>query len=121
MVLILAGYNLLGAVASVQRYTVLSSLPLSLPPACLLAAKAAWAVALGALAWGLWQQREWARRGTLAALTVYVAVGWAERLLLARSDYARVSLPFFLALHAAWLLLVWVTLLRRKVRQGFSA
>ena len=121
MVLILAGYNLLGAVSSGQRYTVLGPLPLSLPPALLLAAKAAWAVGLGALAWGLWRQRAWARRGALAALTVYVALGWTERLLFARSDYARVSQPFFLALHAAWLLFVWVTLLRRKVRQGFSA
>jgi hypothetical protein len=120
-VLILAAYNLLGAVASAQRYTVLNELPLSLPAAYLIAAAGVWAVAFGALAMGLWRLREWARRGTLAAAGLYVALGWVERLVLARSDYARESAPFFLALHALGLLLVAVILLRPEVRQRFSA
>jgi hypothetical protein len=119
--LLLAAYHLLGAVSSAQRYTVLSTLPLSLPPAYLLASNAVWALVFGLLGWGLWRLREWARRGTLAAVSAYVALGWLERLVWARSDYARTSVPFFLALHAAWLLLVWVALLRRRVRQNFSA
>jgi hypothetical protein len=117
----LSAFNLLGAVSAGQRYTVLSQLPLSLPAAYLLASSAVWAVVFGALAVGLWRLREWARRGMLAAATLYVAVGWAERLLFARSDYARESLPFLLMFQAAWLLLVWGILLRRGARQSFSA
>jgi hypothetical protein len=120
-VLALAAYNLLGAVAALQRYTVLSALPLGLPAAYLIGSSAAWAFALAPLGVGLWRLKEWARRGVLAALTVYVALGWGERLLLARSDYAQVSAPFFLVFQAAWLLLVWLVLLRRRTRQHFSA
>jgi hypothetical protein len=121
VVLILAAYNLLGAVSSGQRYTVLGALPLSLPAAYLIAAGAVWAVVFGALGAGLWRLREWARRGTLAAATAYVALNWVERLVFARSDYARDSAPYFLVLHAGWLLLVALILLRRQARQTFSA
>lgn len=120
-VLILAAYNLLGAVASTQRYTVLSALPLSLPPAYLIAAGAGWSVVFGALAVGLWRLRAWARWGTLVAAALYVGLGVVERLVFARADYARESAPYFLALHTAWLLWVAWTLLRRKARRSFSA
>ncbi len=119
--LLLAVFQGLGALAALQRYTVLSQLPLSLPAAYLVVSSALWAVVGGALAVGLWRLREWARRGTLAAGTLYVAVSWLERLLVAQSDYAQVSAPFFLAFQALWLLLLWLTLLRRGVRQSFSA
>ena len=121
MVLILGAYNLLGAVSSAQRYTVLNTLPLSLPPAYLIAAGAVWAVVFGALTVGLWRLRDWARRGTLAAAALYVAVNWVERLAFARSDFARESVPFFVGLHAAWLVLVAWILLRRRARQSFTA
>jgi hypothetical protein len=121
LVLILAAYNLLGAVTSWQRYTVLRELPLDLPAAYLLAAGAVWAGVWGALAAGLWRLRAWAWRGTLAAAVLYSALSWGERLAFARTDYARSSAPFFLALHAVWLLLVALTLLRTKARRSFSA
>lgn len=117
----LAGYNLLGTLAALQRYTVLSDLPLNLLPTYLAGSSAAWALVLGTLAVGLWRLKTWARRGTLAAATVYVAVGWGERWLLARSEYAEVSAPFFVAFQAAWLVVVWLVLLRRRARQSFSA
>jgi hypothetical protein len=121
LVLLLSVFNLLGAISAAQRYTVLSQLPLSLPAAYLLLKSLVWAVVFAALAVGLWRLREWARRGTLAAASLYVALGWAERLLFAQSDYARTSLPFFLVFQSLWLLWVWVTLLRRSARQRFSA
>jgi hypothetical protein len=120
-VLGLAAYNLLGALSAIQRYTVLSALPLGLPAAYLLASSAVWAALLGTLVAGLWRLKEWARRGTLLALTLYVALGWLERLLLARSEFAEVSAPFVVAFQGAWLLLVWLALLRRSARQSFSA
>lgn len=117
----LAAYNLLGAVAGWRRYTVLAALPLSLPPAYLIVASAVWGVVFGLLALGLWRLRQWARWGTLVALPLYLAQGWVERLVFARSDYAAESAPFFAALHAAALLLVAFILLRRKAGQSFSA
>ena len=62
-----------GAVSGLGRYTWLSRLPLSLPPAYLVVANAAWAVAFGLLAVGLWRLKHWARLGTLAALLIAVA------------------------------------------------
>ena len=117
----LSAYNLLGAVSSWQRYTVLAALPLSLPPAYLIVTGAVWTVVLGALAVGLWRLRQWARWGTLAALPLYVAQGWVQRLVFARSDFAAESAPFYAGLHAAGLLLAAIILLRRRARQSFSA
>jgi hypothetical protein len=120
-VLSLAAYNLLGAFAAGQRLALLAELPLDLPAAYLVASAAAWAAAFGSLGVGLWRLREWARRGTLVAAVLYVALSWVERLAFARTDYARASAPFFLALHAAWLLWVGLTLLRPRARRRFSA
>jgi uncharacterized membrane protein (DUF2068 family) len=117
----LSAYNLLGAISSWQRYTVLRALPLSLPPAYLIAAGAVWALAFGALAVGLWRLRRWAQWGTLAALGLYLSLGWVERLVFARSDYALESVPFYMGVQAAWLALVAFTLYRRRARQSFSA
>ena len=117
----LSAYNLLGAISSWQRYTVLRALPLSLPPAYLIAAGAVWALAFGALAVGLWRLRRWAQWGTLAALGAYLGLGWVERLVFARSDYAAVSAPFFLAVQAGGLALAAFILYRRRARQCFSA
>jgi hypothetical protein len=120
-VLLLAGFNLLGAVSGLRRYTMLAELPLSLPPAYLIASSAVWAVVFGLLAAGLWRLRDWARRGLLAAATVYLGLAWVERLFFGRSDYARETIPFHLALHALLLAIIWVTLLRPGVRRSFSS
>lgn len=119
--LILAAFSLLGAIGGLRRYTLLVELAPSLPVPYLIGSRAVWAVVFGGLGVGLWRLREWARRGLLAATLVYLAVAWAERLGFARSDFARTSLPFHLALHALTLAFVWWTLLRRGVRQRFSA
>src|SRR5690348_10866051 len=96
---VLAGYNLIGAVNAVQRYTVLRDLPLSVSPAYLLVSSAVWAVAFALFGGGLWRLREWARRGALPLLALYLAQGWFNRLVLAQSDYARTSAPYHLGLH----------------------
>jgi hypothetical protein len=97
-----------------------SRLPLTLPPAYLIATSALWAVIFGGLAVGLWRLREWARRGTLVALALYLALGWVERLVFGRSDYSRVTMPFYAAAHLLSLTLVWTVLLARRVRRRFS-
>lgn len=116
----LAAINLLGVISSVRRYTVLSRLPLSLPAGALVASAAVWAVAFGLLAVGLWRLKQWARRGTLVAFTVYLAQIWVERLVFGQSDYLRVTTPFYAMLHVLTLAVVWGILLRRPVRRAFS-
>jgi len=120
-VLCLSLFNVLGVVSGIQRYAFLSQLPLSLPPVYRLGSRAVWSVAFGGLAVGLWRLKQWSRVGTLAAFTLYVAQSWFDRFFFSRSDFARETIPFSLALTAIGLVLVWGILLRRKVRQSFSA
>ena len=121
LVLSLAVFNLISAISVVQAYTVLVGLELALPPWLLAAASTLWTVVFGALAAGLWRLKQWARLGTMAAVTLYLAQIWAERLFFGRSDYARVSTPFYAGVHLLLLLLVWGVLSRGKVRRAFSA
>ncbi len=120
-VLLLGAFRLIGAVSALRAYDLLGQLPSSLPPAVLLVGNAVWAVVFIALGLGLWRLKMWARRGLLAAATLYLAQHWLERLLFARSDYARATIPFDLVLDGLSLALVWGALLRRRVRQCFSA
>jgi hypothetical protein len=120
LVLGLAAYNALGAYAAIQGYTVLRELPLSLPPAYLVGRGAVWALVFAVLSAGLWRLKHWGRLGTPSALSIYLALGWVERLVFAGSDYARSSALFFLALHGVCLAVVWAWLLRRPIRQSFT-
>jgi uncharacterized membrane protein (DUF2068 family) len=116
----IAAFNALGLVSGVRRYTVLSSLPLSLPPVVPIASSAIWAAIFVMLAFGLWRLKHWSRWGTLAAVTLYLAQFWIERLAFGQSDYARMTLWFYVGLDAGIILFVWGGLLRPKVRQAFS-
>ena len=120
LVLCIAAFNALGLVSGVRRYTVLSRLPLSLPPAVPIVSAAFWAAAFGLLAIGLWRLKRWARWGTLAAVTLYLAQFWIERVLFGQSDYIRMTTWFYVGLDTVALVFVWGSLLRPKVRQSFS-
>ena len=120
-VLCLAAFNLLGAVSGLQRYAFLSHLLLSLPLPYRIGSRMVWSAGFGALTVGLWRLRQWGRVGTLAAFSLYAAQGWFDRLVFSRSDYARETIPFSLMLTVIGLAWVWGVLLRRKVRQSFSA
>jgi hypothetical protein len=119
-VLCIAVYNAAGAMAAIQGYTVLDTLPLRLPPAYFVARNALWMAVFAALALGLWRLWRWARRATPVAFGLYLALGWVERLVFAQSDYARASVPCFLLLEGVALALVWLVLGRRQTRQAFS-
>src|SRR5436190_16373101 len=88
LVFSMAVFNLVSVIGVVQAYTVLAGLGLALPPWVLAAASGIWTIVFCALAVGLWRLKQWARVGTMAALTVYLAQIWAERLFFGRSDYA---------------------------------
>src|SRR5438045_2527276 len=98
LVLSLASFNLLSLTSGLRRYTVLRNLPLSLPPAVPIASAAFWMVVFALLAAGLWRLQHWARWGTLAAVTLYLAQVWIELLVFGQSDYIRTSAWFYVVL-----------------------
>ncbi len=116
----LAGFNLLGAVSGFQRYAFLRGLPLSVPPVYLIVSDSVWALVFAGLGVGLWRLKHWGRVGTLVAFSLYVAQSWFDRLMLSRSDFARVTIPWALGMSAISLALVWGILLRRAVKRNFS-
>ena len=117
----LAAFNLLGVVSGIQQFAFWRSLPLSVSPVYLILARAFWAATFSAAGVGLWRLRHWGWTLALAASSVYAAHGWFERLVLARSEFARVTLPWALGVTAVSLALVWGILWRAKVRRSFSA
>ena len=119
-VLLIGVFNALGLAGGVRRYTVLASLPLRLPPAVPIVSAAFWTAAFGLLAVGLWRMQRWARWGTLAAVTLYLAQAWIEQLVFGQSDYLRTTTWFYAWLEAVLLVYVWVSLLRPGIRQLFS-
>lgn len=121
LVFCIAAISVLGLASGIRRYTILSRLPLSLPPAVSIAGNAIWAAVFGLLVLGLWRLKPWARWGTLAAVTIYLAQYWIERLVFGQSDYIRVTTWFYVGLDAVILVLVWGSLLRPKVRRAFSS
>jgi hypothetical protein len=120
LVLCIAAFNALGVISGIRRYTVLSRLPLSLPPVVPIASSAVWAVVFALLAFGLWRLKRWARRGTLAAVTLYLAQFWIERLAFGQTDYIQTTIWYYVGLDAVILLVVWGGLLRSKVRRAFA-
>ena len=115
----LSAFNLLGAVSGIQRYTFLTSLPLSAPPLYLILTRALWGLAFAALGVGLWRLKHWGRVGTLVVFSLYVLHGWFNRLAFARSDFSRVNMAWAWGVSLVSLALVWGILMRRKVRQSF--
>ena len=116
-----AAFNLLGVVTGVQRYTVLRDLPLSVSPLYLLGSRAVWTLAFAGVGWALWRQWAWARPAVLAALALYLAQGWFDRLVLARADAPALAWPYHLVLHLIGLVLVAALLWRRPHPRAFSA
>ena len=120
LVLCIAVLNALGLVSGIRRYTVLNSLPLRLPPVVFIASATVYAAVFALLSVGLWRLKSWARWGTLAAISLYLAQFWFERLVFGQSDYIRTTIWFYVVLDVIILLVVWGSLLRPKVWQSFS-
>ena len=120
LVLLMGVFNAFGLAEGVRRYTVLAGLPLRLSPAVIIVSAAFWAAAFGWLAWGLWRLKGWARWGTVAAVTLYLAQAWIQQLIFGQSDYLRTTAWFYAGLDAGLLVVVGVCLLRPGIRQSFS-
>lgn len=92
--------------------------PFALPAR--LALSIVWALALIAVAVGLWIGLGLARRAALFALPVYIAFGAAWSIVFARGDYERGRASFLIGLSAIAILLVAWILTRDRVRTYFE-
>ncbi|UYN91670.1 MAG: hypothetical protein KIT70_09960 [Anaerolineales bacterium] len=82
LVLMFTGLQILRVWAAMRSWDVLTSLPLQVPPAYLLASGALWAALGGGLLYGLALRKAWAPRLARWAGLAYAAFFWADRLLL---------------------------------------
>ncbi len=92
------GY-LLQSGQALSRYTLYSSLPLSVPAWYLPLAGALWGVSWLILGTGLWRRKEWARRFTLIAIPLQLGAWLADWRLFSRSTIAIQSFGFDLILR----------------------
>ncbi len=112
--------NLGQAVLAVQYSIDLPGLPTTVSLRYLAAMGGVWALAFIACAVGLSLFREWGRRCTLAAVSLYQLNVWVNRLLFSASDYARQTIPRDLALTVIVLLVFWIPLSLPRIRQTFK-
>jgi hypothetical protein len=113
----LAAYNALGLVNGLSRWAFLGALSFSVAPLYFIAREAVGMVFFGGIALGLWRGWRWARFGLWAGFPLYLALGWFERLTLARADYAHVNWPFALVWDVLACAVVWAMLWRAQTRR----
>ncbi|MGH2607278.1 MAG: hypothetical protein ACRDG5_11870 [Anaerolineales bacterium] len=95
-------------------------LPLTVPPIYLSLTGGLWGGVGLVAAFGLWTGRPWApawTRWTAVALAVWF---WADRLLWAQSEFARLTRPLAAAMTALILAVVWWGLARPGIRHFFQ-
>ncbi|MCX7683276.1 MAG: hypothetical protein N2508_15145, partial [Anaerolineae bacterium] len=102
--------NLLKMALALRYSVLLPDLPMTISWAYLAATGGFWGVVFAFCTVGLARFRPWGRWATLAAVTLYEAHVWFNRLVFATSDYARLTIPRDLALTLLLLLITWVTL-----------
>lgn len=107
VVFLLGLVQCLRAVTLFQQRNFPVELELSIPLPYAILASSLWGLALLAAAAGLWRLRRWGAWLTLGAVTGSQAQAWFDRLVFARSDYARISMGFDAGVSAAVLLLTW--------------
>lgn len=107
------------AVLAVQYSIDLPDLPTTVSLQYLAAMGGFWAVIFIVCTVGLSLFREWGRRFTLAAVSLYQLNVWVNRLMFSASDYARQTIPRDVALTVVLLLVFWIPLSLPRVRQTF--
>lgn len=120
LLLILSVANMGRAVLAARYSTRLPDLPLTVSLDYLAAMGGFWGVTFIICAIGLSLFREWGRRSTLAAVTLYQMNVWANRLLFSVSDYARQTVPRDVVLTVTLLLLFWMPMHLPSIRQLFK-
>jgi hypothetical protein len=119
LTLALGAANLGRGVMALRYFVLLPDLPVAAPLSYLAAMGGFWGIVFLVCTAGLSCFRQWARRSTLAAVTLYHANLWSNRLLLDASEYARRIYPLELVVSLILLLVFWGSLNIPTVRRVF--
>ena len=119
LLLILSAANVGRAVQAVRYSTRLPDLPLTVSLDYFAAMGGFWGVTFLICAIGLSLFRDWGRRSTLVAVTLYQLNVWINRLLFSVSDYARQTIRRDVFLTVTLLLLFWIPLHLPPIQQMF--
>ncbi len=117
LTLLLALANLGRAILAAQYSVYLPDLPTTLSFRYLAVMGSLWGVAFAVCTVGLALFREWGRRCTLAAVTLYQVHAWVNRILFATSEYVRQTLARDVILTLTFLLVFWIPLNLDRVKE----
>jgi hypothetical protein len=98
--------NAARAALALQQAMQLPDLPSTPPPAYLIAMGAAWALAFGACAYGIFRSRRWAPRVTITAIVLYQANLGFNHVAFSRSSEAEARVGFAALLSVASIALI---------------
>lgn len=121
VVFVLAVVNLWRVPYTVRHCELLTSLSLQFPPAVYATLGGAWGVAWLVVAWGLWRQRDWARRTVLILMPIYQVFTLSWLAIFARSDYERGRRPFTITAAVLVTALTFWIATRPRVHCAFKA
>ena len=91
MVLSLSAWGAIRSFAALRWWDVLYEFSARLSPLYLLVMGVAWSIAGVVLIWSIWSGRAWSRAASIAAILIWLAEYWIERLFF---QSPRANLPF---------------------------
>ena len=106
--------------STLQQWDYLSTLPLSVPPAYLLASGLVWSILPLPVLWGLLAGEKWASKAVAGFAILYGLYYWLERWLVESNPLRTTNWPFSLAVTIALLVLVFWILSRKAVKSYFG-
>lgn len=117
MVLSLSVWGAIRLFAALRWWDVLYEFHARLSPLYLSITGAGWVLAGGILLWSIWSRKAWARWTIPAAIGLWLAEYWIERLFF---QAPRANLPFMSALSALLLILTIAITFNRSTRNFFT-
>jgi hypothetical protein len=107
-------------VSTLQQWDYLSTLPLSVPPAYLLATGSIWSILPLPVMWGLLARKRWALKALAGFAGLYGLYYWMERWLVESNPLRTTNWPFTLAATIILFILVFWILSRKAVKSYFG-
>jgi hypothetical protein len=106
--------------STIQEWDFLSTLPLSAPPAYLLASGLTWSILPLPVLWGLLAGKRWAPKAMIGFAVLYVLYYWLEQWLVKSNPLRTINWPFSLGATIILLVLVFWILSRQAVKNYFG-
>jgi hypothetical protein len=120
LVLYISVANIAFGVQALTQWFYLSTLPVRMPLAWLIAGKLAWGIAWSVIAWGVWRLAAWGRKAALAGIVLYQLHIWINHVLFDTSDHAQQMWPFAAGLSLVTIGLLWGFMFVPAVRRLYE-